>query len=67
MTRVGLCEDDEALRSVIGRALRGEGFDVRVAESGAARRSRAGSPAPAAATSSRCAGRSAGGSSCDCR
>jgi two-component system, OmpR family, response regulator len=35
MTRVGLCEDDEALRSVIGRALRGEGFDVRVAETGA--------------------------------
>jgi two-component system OmpR family response regulator len=35
MSCVGLCEDDEALRSVIGRALRGEGFDVRVAETGA--------------------------------
>src|SRR3954471_4282900 len=35
MTRVGLCEDDEALRSVIDRALRGEGFAVRVAETGA--------------------------------
>jgi len=34
MTRVGICEDDEALRSVIDRALRGEGFDVRVAETG---------------------------------
>jgi two-component system OmpR family response regulator len=31
---VGICEDDEALRSVIDRALRGEGFDVRVAETG---------------------------------
>src|SRR3954447_18064644 len=35
MSCVGLCEDDEALGSVIGRALRGEGFDVRVAETGA--------------------------------
>src|SRR3954469_23735190 len=35
MSCVGLCEDDDALRSVIGRALRGEGFDVRVAETGA--------------------------------
>jgi two-component system response regulator MprA len=34
MTRVGICEDDEALRSVMDRALRGEGFDVRVAATG---------------------------------
>jgi two-component system, OmpR family, response regulator len=34
MTSVGICEDDEALRSVIDRALRGEGFDVRVASTG---------------------------------
>jgi two-component system OmpR family response regulator len=34
MTRVGICEDDEALQSVVGRALRAEGFEVRVAETG---------------------------------
>src|SRR3954452_14560605 len=34
MACVGICEDDAALRSVIERALRGEGFEVRVAETG---------------------------------
>ena len=34
MAQVGICEDDAALRSVIDRALRGQGFDVRVATTG---------------------------------
>src|SRR3954468_19478898 len=32
--RVGLCEDDAELRSVLSRALRGEGFDVRATATG---------------------------------
>lgn len=31
---VGLCEDDAELRSVLGRALSGEGFDVRATATG---------------------------------
>jgi two-component system, OmpR family, response regulator len=34
MTTVGICEDDDAVRSVIERALRGEGFEVRCAATG---------------------------------
>jgi two-component system response regulator MprA len=34
MARVGICEDDAVLRSVIGRALRGEGFEVRLTQTG---------------------------------
>src|SRR3954462_6929068 len=32
--RVGICEDDAELRSVLGRALRAEGFDVNSVASG---------------------------------
>src|SRR3954447_9467330 len=32
--RVGICEDDAELRSVLGRALRAEGFDVNAVASG---------------------------------
>src|SRR3954452_18205596 len=32
--RVGLCEDDAELRSVLSRALRGEGFNVRATATG---------------------------------
>ena len=32
--RVGLCEDDAELRSVLSRALRAEGFDVRATATG---------------------------------
>src|SRR5436853_3189591 len=31
---IGLCEDDAELRSVLGRALRAEGFDVRATATG---------------------------------
>src|SRR4051794_12356064 len=34
MTRVGILEDDAGLRSVLGRALRAEGFEVRTAATG---------------------------------
>ena len=32
--RVGICEDDQQLQSVLARALSGEGFDVRVTGTG---------------------------------
>src|SRR4051812_8443667 len=34
MTRVGILEDDAGLRSVLGRALRAEGFEVHAAATG---------------------------------
>jgi two-component system response regulator MprA len=34
MTRIGICEDDPGLRSVLTRALRDDGFEVRVAAGG---------------------------------
>jgi two-component system, OmpR family, response regulator len=34
VSRVGICEDDDGLRSVLVRALRAEGYEVQVATSG---------------------------------